>query len=252
MFTHAIVRRPGPDFGDGITTADLGTPDYAKTLEQHAAYCDALKGCGLELIILDPEPGYPDCPFVEDTAVVTDETAVIARPGDERRRGEEEAIAFVLSRYRRIERIEPPGTLDGGDVLQVKDRFFIGRSARTNEEGARQLSSILTRHGHQVSITPVGEMLHLKSGANHIGNGVLTLAGGLQALDVFSGFESIHVPPEECYAANCLFVNGRLLFPTGFPHTMEKLSRLGRQIIELDMSEFRKMDGGLTCLSIRL
>jgi dimethylargininase len=252
MFTHAIVRRPGSNFCKGITTANLGTPDYRKTLEQHEAYCEALTECGLELVILEPDPAFPDCPFVEDTAVVTDEVAIIARPGDERRRGEEEAIAFVLSRYRRLERIEPPGTLDGGDVLEVKGRIFIGRSARTNTEGARQIESILTRHGHQVSIVPVEEMLHLKSGANYIGNGALVLTGGMEKLDVFSRFDSVHVPHDECYAANCLFVNGRLLIAAGFPRAREKFSRLGRDIIELDMSEFMKLDGGLTCLSIRI
>jgi dimethylargininase len=251
MFTHAIVRRPGTNFCDGITTANLGAPDYGRAIEQHAAYCEALSECGLELVVLGPEPAFPDCPFVEDTAVVTDEVAIIARPGDERRRGEEEAIAFVLSRYRRLERIEPPGTLDGGDILDVKGRIFAGLSGRTNAEGARQLESILTRYGHQVSIVPIGEMLHLKSGANYIGNGALALTGGLEKLEAFCRFDSVLIPPEECYAANCLFVNGRLLVASGFPRAREKFSRLGRDIIELDMSEFMKMDGGLTCLSIR-
>ena len=251
MFKHAIVRRPGPGFSGGITTAALGPPDYELALEQHDRYCEALKACGLELIALDPEPAYPDCPFVEDTAVVTESVAVIARPGAERRRGEEIAVEEALSPFRTIERIESPGTLDGGDVLPVKRCVFIGLSDRTNFEGARQLGSILTRHGYSVTVIPVGEMLHLKSGVNHAGGDALAITGGLSKLDAFSRFELAHIPREEAYAANCLFVNGRLLVAAGFPRALAEYERLGREIVQLDVSEFRKMDGGLTCLSIR-
>lgn len=251
MFTHAIVRRPGPEFSGGITMARLGTPDYQLTLEQHARYCEALDSCGLELIVLEPDPIHPDCPFVEDTAVVTGHVAVIARPGAERRRGEERAVAGILSAHRPLERIEFPGTLDGGDVLQVGKRFFIGLSDRTNDEGARQLGSILERYGYSVMAIPVGEMLHLKSGVNHAGGDTLAVTGGLAELEVFSGFDLVHVPEEEGYAANCLFVNGRLLVASGFPRALAAFEKLGREIIEIEVSEFRKMDGGLTCLSIR-
>jgi len=251
MFTYAIVRRPGPEFSGGITTATLGLPDYELALEQHARYCEALEACGLELVVLESAPDHPDCPFVEDTAVVTEEVAVIARPGAERRRGEEVAVEEALSPFRPIERIEPPGTLDGGDVLRVERRMFIGLSERTNFEGARQLGSILTRRGYSVTVVPVGEMLHLKSGVNHAGGGDLAITGGLSKLDAFSRFELVHVPRDEAYAANCLYVNGRLLVAAGFPKALAEYERLGREIIELEVSEFRKMDGGLTCLSIR-
>jgi dimethylargininase len=251
MFTNAIVRRPGPEFGQGITTAELGVPDYDLALEQHARYCEALERCGLDLVVLESDPAYPDCPFVEDTAVVTEHVAVIARPGAGRRRGEELAVAGILSAYRPIEHIESPGTLDGGDVLQMGKRFFVGLSARTNFEGARQIGSILTRHRYSVMVIPVGDMLHLKSGVNHAGGDALAVSGDLAELDVFSGFDLVSVPEEESYAANCLFVNGRLLVAKGFPRALAAFERLGREIIELDVSEFRKMDGGLTCLSIR-
>jgi dimethylargininase len=250
MFTTAIVRPPGPDFERGITTSSLGPPDYEKALGQHAAYCDALTSCGLELISLEPDPNFPDCPFVEDTAVVTAEIAVIARPGDPRRRGEEADIAGVLAGYRRLEQIESPGTLDGGDVLDAGNRFFIGLSGRTNEEGARQLTAILESIGHTVSIVPAGPMLHLKSAVNYAG-GALAVARQLARADCFAEYERIAVPDEESYAANCLYVNGRLIMAAGFPRTKELLGGLGHEIIELEMSEFMKMDGGLTCLSIR-
>jgi dimethylargininase len=251
MFTKAIVRRPGPEFSQGITTAGLGLPGYELALEQHARYCEVLEGCGLELILLEPDPAFPDCPFVEDTAVVTEQVAVIARPGAERRRGEERSIAEVLSAHKQIEHIESPGTLDGGDVLQMEKRIFIGLSDRTNYEGARQLGSILDRYGYSVTAVPVGEMLHLKSGVNHAGGNALAITGSLASFDVFSCFDLIHVPVEESYAANCLFVNGNLMVAKGFPRARAAYERLGHEIIELDVSEFMKMDGGLTCLSIR-
>ena len=251
MFTKAIVRRPGPEFSDGITTASLGLPDYELALEQHARYREALEACGLELITLESEPDFPDCPFVEDTAVVTERVAVIARPGAERRRGEETAVAEILSAHRSIERIESPGTLDGGDVLLVGRSVFIGLSDRTNYEGARQLGSIMTRQGYAVTVVPVGEMLHLKSGVNHAGGDTLAVTGGLSRLGAFSRFELLRIPEEEAYAANCLLVNGRLLVAEGFPRALAAYERLGRDIVRLDVSEYRKMDGGLTCLSIR-
>lgn len=251
MFTKAIVRRPGPKFSQGITTTALGLPDYESALEQHARYCEALESCGLELIILESDPTYPDCPFVEDTAIVTEDVAVIARPGAERRRGEEEAVEEILSTHRPIERIESPGTLDGGDVLQLGKRIFVGLSERSNFEGARQLGSILDRHGYSVMTVPVGEMLHLKSGINHAGGDVLVVTGGLAELDAFSSYDLVYIPKEEASAANCLFVNGHLFFAAGFPRALAAFRKLDCEIVELDVSEFMKMDGGLTCLSIR-
>ncbi len=250
MLTNAIVRRPGSNLGDGITTSPLGPPDYEKALRQHAAYCDTLESCGLELITLESDSNFPDCHFVEDTAVVTDKVAVIARPGDQRRRGEEAEIADVLAEYRPLEQIESPGTLDGGDVLEMEGRIFVGLGGRTDENGARQLQAILEPHGFSVSIVQVGSMLHLKSGVNCAG-GALSVTGELASSEVFAEYKKVNIPPEESYAANCLFVNGRLIIAAGFPQTKRLLGDLGHEIIELDMSEFMKMDGGLTCLSIR-
>ncbi len=250
MFTKAIVRRPGPNLGDGITTSSLGLPDYEKALEQHGAYCNALESYGLELIKLESDPDFPDCHFVEDTAVVTDKVAVISRPGDQRRRGEEAEIAGLLAEYRPLEHIESPGTLDGGDVLEVDGRVFVGLGGRTNKNGARQLKAILEPHGFEVVTVPVGPMLHLKSGVNYAG-GALAVTGEMASSKVFAEYKKVNIPPEESYAANCLFVNGRLIIAMGFPKARRLLGGLGHETIELDMSEFMKMDGGLTCLSIR-
>ena len=248
MYTKAIVRRPGRNFAEGITASNLGKPDFEKALEQHSAYCEALKGCGLELKVLEADERYPDGCFVEDTAIVTGEVAVITRPGAASRMGEEAKIEETLSEFRKIETIKHPGTLDGGDVLKVENHFFTGISGRTNRDGARQLSAILSKYGYTVSETEVGEGLHLKSGIAYLGKGNFISLDGLSKI---TGSSAIIISDqEESYSANCLRLNDYLLIPKGFPKSKKKIVELGYKIIELDMSEFRKMDGGLTCLSL--
>jgi len=251
LFSRAIVRLPGPDAGRGLTTAGLGSPDRSLLLEQHASYVRTLRGLGLEVIVLDPAPGFPDAYFVEDTAVVLPELAVLAHPGAPSRRGEAPLIEPVLARYRKVIRVEPPGTLDGGDVLAVGSRFFIGLSARTNMEGAEQLGRILAGQGFSWSPVAVAGGLHLKSGVCALGDETLVIAGWLADNEAFRGDRKIVLPPGEEYAANSLWVNGSVLIPAGFPSVRRKLARLGWPVIELETSEFRKMDGGLTCLSLR-
>jgi len=248
MYTKAIARRPGRNFAEGISTSNLGKPDFEKALEQHIAYCDALTRCGLELIVLEADERYPDGCFVEDTAIVTGEVAVITRPGAESRMGEEAEISEILSEFRKIETIKLPGTMDGGDILRVENHFFIGISGRTNREGARQLSSILSKYGFTTSEVEVGKGLHLKSGIAYLGKGNFISFEGFLKL---SGSSAIIISDQgESYSANCLPVNDFLLIPKGFPKSKKKIIELGYNIIELDMSEFRKMDGGLTCLSL--
>ena len=247
-FKQAIVRRPGENLANGITTARLGTPDFALAQRQHAAYCAALQAAGLDLIVLPADERYPDGCFVEDTAVVAEEVAVIARPGDPTRRGEEKRIAEVLAEYKAIETIVSPGQLEGGDVLRVGDHFYIGRSRRTNAAGAEQLSRILSRYGYTASTIPVREVLHLKTGVTYAGGD--TFIATAEFLEPFADFDTIRVTPAEAYAANCLWVNGHLLLPAGFPYVAESLRERGRTLLLVEMSEFRKLDGGLTCLSI--
>lgn len=252
MFTHAIVRKPGPNFAEGITTSDLKSANFFSILHQHQAYVETLKSIGLEVIILDPLPDYPDSYFVEDAAVVTPKVAVITRPGAETRRGEAIAIAPVLAEYREIVSIQAPGTLDGGDVLMVGRHFFIGISDRTNTEGAEQLGFILEQHGYTWTPLPVSGGLHLKSGVNFMGGNTLLLTQVFSARYEFNSYEMIVVDEAETYAANTLWVNDHLIMPAGFPKTRHNLENLGLPIIELEVSEARKMDGGLTCLSLRL
>jgi dimethylargininase len=250
-FTRAIVRRPGRNFAQGITTAKLGAPSYDLAVKQHAAYVEVLLSLGLDVIVLEAEPEYPDAYFCEDAAVVTPDVAVITNPGADARKGEVDTIEPVLVRYRETVRIRPPGTLDGGDVLMVGRRFFVGISDRTNRAGAEQLGAILESYGNTWTPVPVGVGLHLKSSVNCVDQATLILTEASADRDELRAYDKVIVDADEAYAANTLWVNGYLLVPQGFPKTMRTLEQRGFKVIEVDVSEMRKMDGGLTCLSLR-
>ena len=252
MITFAVTRTPAHTMGRGITTAGLGPPDYEMALRQHEKYVRALESIGLEVMVLPAAPEFPDAHFVEDTAVVTPEMAVIARPGAQSRRGEEETIEPVLALRRPVVRIQPPGTLDGGDVLTAGETCFIGISQRTNEEGARQLGEALERSGIKWQAVSVGEGLHLKSSASHLGGNTLLLNDSLVNAPQFEQFDKITAAKTEQGAASSLLINDNLLIAGGFPETRAKLEAKGYRPVELNISEMQKMDGGLTCLSIRL
>jgi dimethylargininase len=251
MFTHAIVRLPGIDFAQGITTSQLDRPAFGNMLAQHQAYTACLQSVGLQVIMLEPLVGFPDAYFVEDVAVVTPDVAVITRPGAGARRGEAGSMAPVLAEYRPLEWIRAPGTVDGGDVLMTGDHFFIGLSERTNREGANQLGAILARHGCNWEAVPVSAGLHLKSSVNWVGERSLLLTPDFGGRPEFEGYDRIVIDPDEAYAGNTLWINGHLLTPAGFPDTRARLDKLGLPVIELEISEAHKMDGGLTCMSLR-
>lgn len=250
-FTHAITRKPGKNFARGLTTSKLGSADYELISKQHDAYVETLRSIGLEVLVLEEHPDHPDAHFVEDTAVVTPEVAVITRPGAEARQGEEDTIAPVLTQYRQTAHIQSPATLDGGDVLMVGNHFFIGLSQRTSAQGAKQLCKILEAYGNTWQIIPVETGLHLKSSINYLGNNTLIVTKDFENNADFKRYDKIVVDDTEAYAANTLRVHNRLLTPQGFPKTRQKLESLGLDVREMDMSEVRKMDGGLTCWSIR-
>jgi dimethylargininase len=252
MLTRAILRRPGPDFAAGLTTAALGKPDLVRMLAQHTAYADALRASGLEIELLDPLPGFPDAYFVEDVAVVVPELAIVTRPGAPSRREEADAIVPVLSCHGEVARLQHPGTLDGGDVLIVGRTVFIGLSARTNEDGARQLARLLEPHGYRSQIVPVANGLHLKSSVNWVGGDTLLVGERFAERAEFRAFRRIVVDAAEEPACNTLLVNGTLLTPAGFPKLRRQLDDLGMPVLTLDVTEPRKMDGGLTCMSLRL
>ena len=251
MFTHAITRLPGENFADGLTTSNLGRPDYPLILQQHHAYRQALLSLGLDVIVLPAEPVYPDAYFVEDPAIITPKIAVITRPGAPSRRGEETTLEPFLEYYRPLYHIQPPGTLDGGDVLMVGEHFFIGLSERTNMEGATQLTTILADAGHTSETVKLPGGLHLKSSVNYVGKNTLLITKSLVDHPAFSNYQKILIDDDEAYAANTLWVNDTLIMPKGYPKTHARIARMGMKIILLDVSEVQKMDGGLTCMSLR-
>lgn len=252
---HAIVRPPGDSFAAGLTSAGLGAPDLALARRQHQAYCEALLECGVALTWLPADPRYPDSTFVEDTAVLTPRGAVLTRPGAASRLGEVAEIRPALEPFYRSPReIEPPGTLDGGDVCEAGDHVFIGISDRTNEAGARQLAGYLAKEGYvtaTVDIRGIPGILHLKSGVAALDDRRLAVVPELLSHRAFRNHAIVPVTPEESYAANCVNVNDRVLIAAGYPRFEEALRGLGYEFVALEMSEFRKMDGGLSCLSLR-
>ena len=253
MFTHAIVRTPSPSLVRGITSApELGAPNYENALEQHRDYIKALETCGVKVRVLPAEESYPDACFIEDVAVCTRAFAMITSPGAPTRRGEEAGISGVLgSYYETIKYIQAPGTLEGGDVMMVKDHYYIGLSDRTNAEGAAQLISALEQHGMTGSVVEMDEMLHLKTGLAYLENNVLLVAGEFAEKDEFQRFTRIEIPTGEAYAANCIRVNDYVIVPEGFEKTRKKIEAAGLKVLTVDTSEFRKLDGGLSCLSLR-
>ncbi len=252
MFKKAIVRRPGKSVIDGITTAGLGLVDFEKLCEQHNAYLIALKRCGLELIILNADENNPDSVFMEDVALLTSKCAVITRPGAASRKGEIYGMRMVLDpHFPAIEQIKSEGTLEAGDVMKAGDHFYIGLTERTNEAGADQLIDILNKYGFTGSKIFPDDMLHLKTGVSFIENNTMVLAGSLKTNKAFTAYEKILVDDDEIYAANCLWVNGTVLIAAGYPKIKNAIQSAGYPLIELEMSEFQKLDGGLSCLSLR-
>lgn len=252
LFSKAIVLTPCPAIVDGITTVNLSKPSYTLAVEQHASYIATLQGLGLEVRILPKNDLFPDSTFIEDVALCAPGFAAITRPGAPSRRGETEGIAAVLSEYyNTIELISMPGTLDAGDVLKVDDHYFIGISSRTNSEGADQLISILAKYNLTGSKVPLKKMLHLKSGVSYLENHCMLVSGELVNNPAFKKNKLIKIDEKEGYAANSLWINGIVLVPEGFPETRSKIELAGYETIALNVSEFRKIDGGLSCLSLR-
>lgn len=252
MLTRAIVRRPGSSFSDGLTSSNLGKPSLPRALEQHDAYIAALEQCGLEVTVLPADERYPDSTFIEDTAILTPRVAVITNPGAASRNGEKRITRTAVKEfYPEVLAIEPPGTLDGGDVLAVNNHLYIGLTARTNAHGAAQLIEILTQNGYTGSTVSLNSFLHLKTGVAWIGARDLIAAGELIDHPAFAEFNVTPVSSAETYAANAIRINDYILMPDGFPGVRDVLIRRSYSLIEVEMSEFQKMDGGLSCLSLR-
>jgi len=265
VHTTAIVRPPGATFAQGLTRGALGPPDLERARAQHRDYVRALERCGLEIVTLEPDDVHPDSTFVEDAAVLLPRGAVLTRPGAPSRRGEVEAIGRALGPLvPRLRTIEPPGTLEGGDVCEVGNHFLIGISDRTNEEGARQLEAWLAEDGctsQRITLDGDPELLHLKSGLSwlglrsrlsSLGGHRLMATGPLAKHPALAAFEIVPVEPEERLGANGIRIGDHVLIPAGCPRLEARLQALALDVIPLEMSEFQKMEGGISCLSLRL
>ena len=253
-YAHALVRPPAANFGSGITSAHQGPPDIRLALEQHQGYCRALEECGLEIIELPADPQYPDSCFIEDTAIVTAHSAIATRPGAPSRAGEVASVIVALrDHYRDVPQIFAPGTVDGGDVCQTDDHFLIGISSRTNEVGARQLTRLLADLEYTSSIVDIRgtRLLHLKSGLSYLGDNRIVVTEDIPRVAAFQRYDQIAVRAEEAHAANCIRVNDYVLMAAGYPKLTDMLVARRYHVQSLEMSEFRKMDGGLSCLSLR-
>ena len=252
MYKRAIVRTPGKSMIHGLTSADLGIPDYEKALAQHADYIEALVECGLEVMVLESDEQFPDSTFVEDVALLTEHCAIITNPGVPSRKGETAEIKDVLKGfYGEVEEVLGPGTVDGGDIMMVGSHFYIGISERTNVNGAQQIIGFLENYGLSGSMVELEKTLHLKTGVAYLEHNNMVACGEFLTKEKLLNFNILEIAEKESYAANCLWVNDRVLIPKGYPKAREVIIGAGYTIIEVDVSEFQKLDGGLSCLSLR-
>ena len=247
---RAILRRPSARMEGGERThLDRAPIDPERALAQHDAYATALSAAGAEITVLAADDGLPDCAFVEDVAVILPELSVVLRPGAASRRGEVEAVARALPADRPVARL-PAGTMDGGDVLVVGHRVFVGLSTRTSREGLEALAALLTPHGYWIDAVPVPGALHLKTAVTALDAETLAINPAWLDTAAFKGFRAITVAAGEPFAANTLTVGGRLFVQAATPRTAEAYAAAGFAPIALEIGEFAKAEAGLTCLSL--
>src|SRR5581483_4114716 len=247
----ALTREVSPAIARCELTHLTRTPiDVAVARRQHAEYERCLSALGCVVTSIDAGDEMPDSVFIEDTAVVLEEMALVTRPGAVSRRAEVSAVAEMLRMYRRVTSIEPPGTMDGGDVLVVNRRVFVGLSTRTNAAGAEQLSRIAMPFGYAVETITVRECLHLKSAVTAIGDDAVLLDPRWVDAERFAAFEVVEIDPAEPGAANALRVGETLVFPPAFPRTRARLEGRGYTVCGVDVSELAKAEGAVTCCSL--
>lgn len=247
----ALTREVSPGLGDCELTHLARVPiDVDLARAQHRSYEQALRDAGCSVEHLDASPDMPDSVFVEDIAVVFDELAIVTRPGAASRRAETAAVASALARYRSVQMIQAPGTVDGGDVLVAGRRVFVGRSTRTNDAAVEQMRQMLTPFGYTVCGVEVTGCLHLKSAVTALGGDLLLANPDWIDRAAFAGFELVEVDPLEPMAANALRVDDRVIYPTAFPRTAERIARRGLRLELIDASELAKAEGAVTCCSL--
>lgn len=252
-FTHAITRRPGNSITGGLRAVDTGAPDLATMLAHHAAYVATLRETGATVIELAPLEAYPDSVFVEDTALCLPEGAVVMRPGAPSRLGEAAEMApHLRALYREVQTIEGPGHIEGGDILMTETEILVGRSARTDAAGIAELAAKVAPWGHKVREvhTPPG-VLHFKTDCSLLDAETILATDRLAASGCFAGYRVLPVAEGEEAAANTIRFNDLVLMPAGFPKTAERIAKAGFTIREIGNSECAKLDGGMSCLSLR-
>lgn len=251
MPTIAITREVSPSLNAcELSFHGRQAIDVAKARAEHAAYRECLAELGARVIALPAEPALPDAVFVEDPVVVLDEVAIISNMGAATRRPEAASLAEALRPYRALEFLQPPGTLDGGDVMRIGRTLFVGASGRTNRAGIEQLRDLLEPRGYRVEAVAVTGCLHLKSACSYIESNTILLNRGWIDAERLAGFDLLDVADEEPAAANALCLNGRVILPTAFPRTRALLEGRGFAVRPVDVAELQKAEAGVTCCSV--
>ena len=254
QFTHAIVRQPAKSIIKGLRAVDIGSPDYDQMKSDHKDYVDALTSAGVAVINLNALDKFPDGQFVEDTALCLPKAVILMRPGAPSRLGEVNEIAPKLRElFEDVYEIENPGHIEGGDILVTGKEILVGRSARTDENGVRQLSGIVIPLGYVMRevFTPP-EILHFKTDCSLLGPDEILSTKRLQASGCFDGYKVVNVADGEEAAANAIRVNDYVIMPAGFPQTKAVLEDRGYKVKVINNTECAKLDGGMSCLSLRL
>lgn len=247
----AVTRPVSPSLADcELTHLERLPIDVPRAIEQHAAYEALLRSLGVTVVQVSAAPAFPDAVFIEDTAIVLDEIAVMTRPGAAIRRGELAEVAPVLADYRTVVEMESPATLDGGDVLRVGRKLYVGRSSRTNQQGIEQLQRLLYVYEYRVVPVDFTGCLHLKSAATAVADGVLLINPEWVSADALPDSEAIHVDENEPFGANALRVGDDVVYSSQFPLTHDRLVRRGLRVSSVDLSELAKAEGAVTCCSL--
>lgn len=248
-YQYAIVRPPGKSYKNAISSTDENhLIDIEKAKQQHAYYCSVLQKLGLTLISLPTDETYPDGCFVQDPCVAIGDNALITNQKASSRKGEGNAIEKIIKHFKKIKYMKSEGNMDGGDVLITPKKIFVGLSKRTNKNGISQLKKFLAK---DISVIPVlvKNYLHLLTGITYLGKNTM-IASELINKSLFNDFEIITVSQENEYAANCLTIDNTVVMPKGYKKIAKQIKNKGFEVIEVEMSEFKKADGGVTCLSL--
>lgn len=253
QFTHAICRLPAKSLVDGLRAVDTGMPDYDLFMKHHDDYVQTLEATGAKVTVLEAMEEFPDSVFVEDAALCLPKGAVIMRPGAPSRLGEAEAIKpFISKLYTNVEMIKGPGFIEGGDILTTENEILVGRSVRTDSAGIEELSSLVSQWGYKVREvhTPEG-VLHFKTDCSLLDEDTILSTKRLSDSGCFEGYKIIHTVEGEEACANSIRFNEKVIMPSGFSKTKTALENHGYSVVTIGNSEAEKLDGGMSCLSLR-